>query len=157
MTDEINREELIAEANTFALDFPSNVKTLKLQNMVDEAKGIVSKPTSVVVDKLKKPLTFRQKIIAKKKAAFETRVVTITNKDAREADQVTTAHLSFENNFFGLGKNVPLDIPVQLEVSLIKIAKAAMMTLHKAEIKNGKATGNKVPVRVAKYAISYGE
>ncbi|MEE8599385.1 MAG: hypothetical protein V3S69_07780 [Dehalococcoidales bacterium] len=98
----------------------------------------------------------RRKIVAKARArAFKTHIVTLTNKDNRENDVMTTAHLGFENQYFGLSKNVPLDIPVELEQALIQIAAACTMTMHKDEIVDGKRTGNKVSVRVKKYAISY--
>ena len=52
---------------------------------------------------------------------------------------------------------VPLDIPVELEVCLIGVAKDTMMTIHKEETIGGKRTGNKVAVSVPKFAISYEE
>jgi hypothetical protein len=97
----------------------------------------------------------RRKIAAAKKVAMKTSIVTLTNKDNRENDIMTTAFLSFENQYFGLAKNVPLDIPVQLEDSLIDIAEKCTMTLHKDEIIGGRRTGNKVPMTVKKYAVSY--
>ena len=96
-------------------------------------------------------------MLLQKKRAFKTTVITLTNKDNRENDVVTTAYLSFENQYFGLSKIVPLDIPVELEAALIAIAERSMITLHKDEIIDGKRTGNKTPVRVKKYAISYGK
>jgi hypothetical protein len=151
---ESSREELVNQANELGLEFAPNVGNTKLSALIDNALN-ASSPRIQAQPKPVKVLTKRQKIMALKAAAFKTRIVTITNKDARESDVVTTAHLSFENSYFGLAKNVPLDMPVELEVSLIKIAKKAQMTLHKSEIKNGKPTGNKVPVRVDKYAVSY--
>jgi hypothetical protein len=84
------------------------------------------------------------------------KVVTLTNKDARENDVVTTAYLSVQNQYFAVARNVPLDIPVELEICLIKLAENAMITLHRDEIdSNGRRTGNKVTARVKKYAVSY--
>jgi len=163
MSDE--RSQLIEQATELGLDFPSNVKTVKLQNMVDEAMGVTKTPEvdgpaelegSSQLTKVK-TLSKRQKIAERKKAAFATRVVTITNKDPRESHETNTAHLSFENSYFSLAKNVPLDMPVELEVALIKIAAATEMPLHKKEYIDGKATGNMVTTLVKKYAISYGE
>ena len=100
----------------------------------------------------------KRTMIAKaKKAAAKTMVVTLTNKDNRENDIMTTAFLSYENQYFGMAKNVPLDIPVELEVALIDIAEKCTMTLHKDEIIDGKRTGNKTNVTVKKYAISYSQ
>jgi len=102
--------------------------------------------------------TGRRKMIADaRERAFKTRVVTITNKDSRENEFMTTAYLSFENQHFGLSKLVPLDVAVELEEALIKVAKSTVMTLHKDEIIGGKRTGNKVATTVKKFAISYGE
>ena len=97
----------------------------------------------------------RQRIAAAKARAFKQRIVTITNKDPRENEITTTAYVSFENQYFGLSKIVPLDIPVELEQALINILAATTMTLHRDEIVNGQRTGNKVPITVKKYAISY--
>ena len=156
------REELVAEANELGLEFQANIPTKKLQTKIDEANGVVevsepveaSKPAPTAAPKV---LTKRQRIRERKLAAFKTRVVTLTNKDPRDSAVANTAHLSFENSHFGLAKNIPLDIPVELEVALIKVAAAALMPLHKHEYVDGKATGNMVTTRVKKYAISYGE
>ena len=176
------RTALLKEANELALEFPSNIPTPKLSALIAEAKGnpppvdetapsgpalkpgadlnvddddeeksVTEKPV------LSKYATKRAKITAAKKKAFKTQVVTLTNKDNRENDIMTTAYLSFENQHFGLSKVVPLDVPVELEAALITIAETAMMTLHKDEIVAGRRTGNKVPVRVKKFAISYGK
>ena len=178
------REDLLTEANNLGLEFQPNIPSKKLAAKIAEAKGeppaveetappspAAEAPTEPEADeapteskdvtKKDRPLTEyelkRKKIAAAKKRAMKTRVVTITNKDNRENDIMTTVYLSFENQYFSLSKIVPLDIPVQLENSLIKIAEKTMMTLHKDEIKDGKRTGNKQPVRVKKFAVSYGQ
>jgi hypothetical protein len=86
---------------------------------------------------------------------MKTSIVTITNKDNRENDVMTSVYLSFENQYFGLSKQVPLDLPVELENSLIKIAEGVRITLHKDEVRDGRRTGNKIPTSVKKFAISY--
>lgn len=174
------RTDLLEVANELGLDFQSNIPTEKLKAIVAEAKGeppvveenvpagpALKAGASQATDddeevaspkpKVSKYVAKRAKIAASKKKAFATQVVTLTNKDNRENDIMTTAYLSFENQHFGLSKVVPLDIPVQLEAALINIAETAMMTLHKDEIVGGRRTGNKVPVRVKKFAISYGK
>lgn len=153
------RAALLEEANELGLEFASNVSSTKLQSMVDEAKGVINVATgdNEIPEVPAKKLTKRQKIGKAREAAFKTRVVTVTNKDSRDSAETNTAHLSFENNYFGIAKNVPLDIPVELEAALIKIAAAAVMPLHKKEYVDGKPTGNMVTVMVKKYAISYGE
>jgi len=130
----------------------------------DEAEAVVKTMTptqaknveKVPKKKLNKFQLKRKKIAEAKKRAFKTQVVTITNKDNRENDMMTTVYASFENQFFGLSKIVPLDIPVELENALIAILENTTMTLHKDEIIDGKRSGNKRPFRVKKFAISYG-
>ena len=102
-----------------------------------------------------KRMLMRRKIAEARKKAFKTHIVTLTNKDSRENDVMTTVNLSFENQYFGLSKIIPLDVPVELEKALIDIAESTRITLHKDEIVSGKRTGNKVPVSVKKFAISY--
>lgn len=175
-----NREDMIAEATDLGLDFKGNISNIKLASLINEYKGLpapideVPPPSPAakpdVVPEPEEDLRTagqkaaasvyakkRAKIAAAKKAAFKTQVVTLTNKDNRDNDVTTTAFLSFENLYFGLAKNVPLDIPVELEAALIGIAEICMITLHRDEIVNGRRTGNKVPMRVKKYAISYGK
>ena len=167
------RTDLIEKAKDLNLDFAGNISTAKLTIMVNEASGPAVKAEekeedeteSAVVAKTKpeagnvKVISAdlkRRQFIAKRKAiAMKTRVVTITNKDNRENDVTTTAPLSFENQHFGIAKNVPLDMPVELEQALIDIAESTCITHHKDEIVNGKRTGNKVPVQVKKYVVSY--
>lgn len=163
------RTALLEVANDLGLEFHSNIPTEKLKAIVAEAKGepapveeaVPASPAIKELDsegpkpKLSKYAAKRRKVAAAKKAAMKTRIVTITNKDNRENDIMTTAYFSFENQHFGLSKVVPLDIPIELEVSLIQIAASTVMTLHKDEVVDGKRTGNKVPMRVKKFAISY--
>lgn len=176
------RDELVAEATDLGLEFKGNISNAKLEEMIVEATTLkpvdetpppspAVKPEEqeaaedeVVFESAKeraaaiasrKHAAKRKKISEAKKRAFEKHIVTITNKDPRENDVMTTAYLAFENQYFGLARLVPLDMPVELEAALIKIAAGCTMTLHKDEIVNGRRTGNKVPTRVKKYAISY--
>ena len=179
------REDLLNEANNLGLQFQPNIPSKKLVALIAEAKGeppaveedappspAAKAPTkeeeaeeasnkSKDVGKPGRQLTEyelkRQRISVAKAKAFKTKIVTITNKDNRENDIMTTVYLSFENQYFSLSKIVPLDIPVQLETALIKIAENTTMTLHKDEIKAGRRTGNKLPLTVKKFAISYSQ
>lgn len=173
MTPKAYRKALIAEANELGLEFPSNVKTTKLQQMVDTAQGKAvgvsapepdnrldyePGPSPAVKENAPalNPMTARRRQIAERKAeAMKTKIVTITNLDVRDAEFTTTAYLGFENDHFGLARNVPLDRPVELEVSLIEIAETLMMTIHRDEIIEGKRTGNKVTSQTRRYAVSY--
>lgn len=160
---DIDRKELIDQANELGLEFAKNISTVKLQELVQESQGPEEKQeeqTNNIDVSAEKPvltsLQKRRKFIAERKAkALKTSVVTITNKDNRDNDYTTTAHLSFENQYFGVAKNVPLDEPVELEQALIDIAESTMITHHKDEIVNGKRTGNKVATAVKKYVVSY--
>ena len=174
------REEMIAEATDFGLEFKGNISNLKLAAMLAEFKGepepLNEKPaagpaikeeaeeeedttlSAVELVRKRQNASFARKrkmISDAKQKAFKTQVVTLTNKDARENDVVTTAYLSCQNQYFAMARNVPLDIPVELESCLIRLAETAMITLHRDEIINGRRTGNKVATRVKKYAISY--
>jgi len=167
----MDRQDMIAEATDFGLQFPGNISNKKLASLLAEHKGDPipveeSAPPSPAAKVEAEPVIAddivtqrfkikRMRIAKAKKAAMKTSVVTITNKDNRENDVMTTAFLSFENQHFGVSKNVPLDIPVELEHALIHIARSCTMTLHKDEIVGGRRTGNKVPVVVKKYAVSY--
>jgi hypothetical protein len=181
MTD---RTELINEAAELGLPHQKNVKTSKLAEMLAEYKGepipvkeVVPAGPAIKLEKEestneetveqvvqgKQSLAQiragirRKKVADARKKAFKTTVVTITNKDNRENDFMTAVYLSFENQHFGRSKQVPLDVPVEVENALISIAEKATMTLHKAEIINGRHTGNKIPVTVKKFAVSYGK
>ena len=179
-----NRNELIEQANALGLEFQGNISNVKLQEMVDTALADLPEAEPEPVKETPPPspamkanveeeeeeeevattttrtmsaqVRKRMRIKAAKDKAMKRRVVTITNKDNRENDVVVNAYLSFENQYFGISKLVPLDVPVELEDALIKIAEKCTMTLHKAEIVNGKPTGNRIAVTVKKYAVSYG-
>ena len=159
------RQALLDKANDLGLEFKGNISSKKLQEMIDEAAGpaiaakyLEGEPEVVQVARAEKQsakMTHRQFVKKRKDEAMKTRVVTITNKDPRDNEHTTTAHLSFENQHFGVAKIVPLDIAVELEQALIDIAESTRITQHRDEIVNGKRTGNKVPVSVKKYVISY--
>lgn len=165
----VNRQQLLDEATELGLDFPPNVKTYKLQVMIAEAKGEpvpiqetaprspavkddVTENTSAPKSKV---ILKRERIAKLRKAAFATQIVTITNKDNRENEHMTTVRVSFENQYFGLSKIIPLDIRVEIEKALLDIITSTTMTLHKDEIAGGKRTGNKIATTVPKFAISY--
>lgn len=170
-----DRTELLLKAEELGLNFPKNIPTLKLEELIIESLESEVNPSevdeeSLVDDFVEEPseevekvsnklpeLELRRNIIRNaRERAYATQIVTITNRDNRENDFMTTAYLSFENQHFGLSKLVPLDIPVELEQGLIDVAESTMITLHKDEIVAGKRTGNKVPVQVKKFAVSYG-
>lgn len=175
------RKELLDKADEIGLEYPKNIATDKLETLILEqeealetASPAVQKPpqsamatpavqpaqyiaANPMTEQRKKQQALRKRIVKAKQKALKTKVVTLTNQDQRENDVMTTAHLSFENQYFAVSKIVPLNVPVELEQALIDIAKSARITMHKDEIINGKRTGNKTSVSVAKFAISYGE
>jgi hypothetical protein len=151
--DELTEEEM---------KFENDEKIAKEQAAKEEAAAIaelqesMKKTENSNSDRMpSKRMLMRRKIAESRKKAFKTHIVTLTNKDSRENDIMTTVHLSFENQHFGLSKIVPLDVPVEIEKALIDIAESTRITLHKDEIVSGKRTGNKIPVSVKKFAISY--
>lgn len=176
------REDMIAEATDLGIEFKGNISNVKLAAKLAEFKGEPeplqeSAPSGpavkeeapleeqedtmsaveIVRKRQREVFARKRKMIADAKAkAMKTKVVTLTNKDARENDVVTTAYLSVQNQYFAVARNVPLDMPVELEVCLINLAENAMITMHRDEIdSNGRRTGNKVTARVKKYAVSY--
>jgi hypothetical protein len=176
----MNREEMIAEALDLEIKHKGNISNIGLAKLIAEARGEpepefdapsgpATKPEppeeddddDVETDTPKQSSASavyarkRLKIAAAKKAALATTVVTITSKDPRENEVTTTAFLSVENQYFSIGRSVPLDIPVQLEKCLIATAKTCKIPMHKDEVVSGRRTGNKVTIMVNKYAISY--
>ena len=155
------RQELLDQANDLSLEFHSNIPTDKLKVLIenelnkDPAKQEKSVDEKQVNPNLRPRLNKRQRIVKAKQRALKMQVVTITNKDNRENDMMTTVSLSFENEFFGISRSVPLDVAVEIETALVEIAEGTMMTLHKDEIVNGRRTGNKTAVSVKKFAVSY--
>jgi len=155
------RQELLDQANDLDLEFHSNIPTDKLKALIadtlnaEPAKQEKPPEQAPVNPNLRPRLTQRQRIVKAKQRALKMQVVTITNKDNRENDVMTTVSLSFENEFFGISRTVPLDIPVEIETALVEVAENTMMTLHKDEILNGKRTGNKTAVATKKFAVSY--
>ena len=155
------RQELLDQANDLSLEFHSNIPTDKLKVLIEnelnkdpviQEKPVDEKPVN---PNLRPRLNKRQRIVKAKQRALKMQIVTITNKDNRENDMMTTASLSFENEFFGISRSVPLDVAVEIETALVEIAEGTMMTLHKDEIINGRRTGNKTAVSVKKFAVSY--
>jgi hypothetical protein len=170
------RDELLAKAEELGLTFAKNIPTLKLEELVISAMEASTALPEVDENELEdnSPQEFeavspmksrrlseleerKRAIEAGRKRAYATRVVTLTNRDNRENDFMTTAYLSFENQYFSISKLVPLDVPVELEQGLIDVAEGSVITLHKDEIIDGKRTGNKVPTSVKKFAISYND
>lgn len=87
--------------------------------------------------------------------AFKTRKVIITYNDKKDSNDVSTAYLTCENEFFSIAKFVPLDMLVELEQCLIDTAKDVRIIAYKPEFINGKMTKNKIPHEINKYTISY--
>lgn len=175
------RQTLIAKAQELGVDFPKTAKNTAIAALIAEAESEIVRPEAdesapiieeAVVEEaptVKKVTTkksgptqsqeaipgSRGFIAAAKKRAMATSIVTINNKDPRENNVATSVFLSMENQHFSIAKQVPLDTPVELEQCLINTAKGVTMTLHKDEIVNGQRTGNRTPVTVKKYTISY--
>lgn len=178
MSNTMNREEMIAEAIDFGIEFKGNISNVNLAALLAEYKGepvpVQEAAPKSPPEKKEESMTDeetlqarrqreaqekfakrRQQIQDAKKKAMAKRIVTLTNKDPRENEVVTTAYLAMENQHFGIARLVPLDVPVELEECLIRIATMTPMTQHRDEIIKGRRTGNKVTVTVKKYAVSY--
>ena len=180
-----DRKAMIDEANELGLEFKGNISNKALAALLAEEKGEPipldePAPPSPAMKKEKSDQTDveddivegaakiarrraqekiakrRAHVAARREKAMATEIVTITNRDSREATKATTAYLSVQNQYFAVAKAVPLDMPVELEHCLIRAAETCMMTQHVDEVVGGKSTGNKIPTRVPKYTISYG-
>lgn len=138
-----------------AEDSVKSIDDVEDTTIVDQEDSTPKKPLQGPVGTLSKEAAKRKRISDAKAAAFKKRIVTISSNDKRDSEYVTTAYLSMENQYFGIARIVPLDIPVELEQCLIDVAKMTEITLHKDEVVDGKRTNNKVPTRVRKYNISY--
>lgn len=143
-------------------DLVQEIEDEPVEEQIEEVANVdKGKPMGVPYDTagtkrvLSKEQKLRQVVNEARKAAMTKRVVRITSNDKRDNDVQTTAYLGFENQYFGISRLVPLDIPVELEQCLIDIAKDTKIILHKDEIVGGKRTGNKVPVLTNKFNISY--
>jgi hypothetical protein len=171
-------EELQADATGLGIKFHPNTGEAKLKEKIeafyesqsagdlvemieDESEGgeedeeKIDTPVVTKRKKLTKEQKFRKIVSDAKVKAMKKRVVTVSSNDKRDNDVTTVAYLGFENQYFGISKLVPLDIPIELEACLIEIAKTTMITLHKDEIIEGKRTGNKTPVAVRKLSVSF--
>ena len=97
-------------------------------------------------------------LVAKAKAAaVKNRVVTITSNDKRDSNVETTVIATCENQYFGLTKILPLNVPIEVEQCLIDTIKEIKIPLHVPETINGRQTGNSVLSETNKYNISYEE
>jgi hypothetical protein len=163
-------EELKAEADVLGVVYSDRIGAAKLAEKIEayytsQSAGDFVKVKEEVKDEKETPQKKhsnaeqieRDMIQTSKKAAMETKIVTISSNDKRDNDVTTSVYLSMENQHFSVAKYVPLDIPVELEVCLIEVAKSTFITLHTDEIIDGKRTGNKTPKSVHKFTISYEE
>lgn len=162
-------EELKLEADTLGVKYVKNIGAEKLAQKIEDyfesqAADDLPKVKEDIVDELTAPKKGIEKVLsetpeqkfkrdskARQTKRLEKRIVTITSNDKRENHVTTTAYLSCGT----VSKIVPLDMPIELEEALIIIAKTTPITLHVAEVENGKPTGNMVPKSVKKYNVSY--
>ena len=162
-------EELREEATELGLTYSQNIGAAKLSVKIDEyyekqsAGDIVEDIVEEIEVEVKKPATkaksasetaeqkFRRESKERQVAALKTKIVTITNTDKRESHVETMAYLSCGV----VSKRVPLDIPIELEIALIEVARTSTVSTHVDEVVKGVRTGNKVPKTVRKYVVSY--
>jgi len=167
--EEKTYEELKSEALNLGIQFKGNVGKERLAQMIedfynnDSAQDAVQEspeetteevtPVTQPVSKESKEQKFRRLAMETKLKAMKRRVVTITSNDTRENSLVTVEYLGFENQYFGISRLVPLNIPVELEECLIEVAKKTELLIHMDEVVNGKRTGNKKPVMMKKFNV----
>lgn len=172
---------MIDEANDLGIEFPGNISNKKLASLlanfgeddplaetpppspavksessVDDEDDVIESARDIAMKRRENAHQKRRRQIAEaKKKAMKTSIVTLTNKDSRENENVTSAYLSVQNLHFARSRYVPLDVPIELEHCLIRCAESCMVTIHRDEMKNGRPTGNKITRRVPKYAVSH--
>jgi len=162
-------EELKQEADTLGVKYVKNIGAEKLAQKIEDhfesqAADDLPKVKEEIVDELTAPKTGIEKVLSetpeqkfrreskdRQSKRLEKRIVTLTSNDKRDNHVTTTAYLSCGT----VSKIVPLDMPVELEEALIIIANTTFITLHVAEVIDGKPTGNMVPKSVRKYNVSY--
>ncbi len=153
-------QELKDEATELGLDFKGMKSKAEIQELIDGASQTADDFEEVEVAEEEvevesKPFNVRKIAGQLKKAAMAKKIVKIHNNDKRDSHVTTTCYLSCENQHFGLSKIVPLDVAVELEQCLIDVALETQIINHVDEIVEGKRTGNKVPMMIAKYSVSY--
>lgn len=166
-------DELRAEADVLGIEYPKTMGAAKLAQKIeehyrageladavqtiDEALEEVAEVSEMKNGGSKKPAgdPWKEHVAKRKAEALKKYVVTITSNDKRDNDVVTSEYISVENQFFAIGRIVPLDIPVELEHCLIEQAKATMIPMAVDEIVGGQRTGNKVTKMIKKFSVSY--
>lgn len=163
-------EELKAEADALGLTYMANIGAVKLAAKIEAHYESLSAGDSIKVKqedevnsepaKVKKESKddiIRRLVADAKKRALATKVVTIVNNDKRESEHLTADFFGFENQYFGKSYLVQFNVPTELPIGIIDVIKNTPMTLHKDEVVDGRRTGNRVPVQINKYNISYAE
>ena len=163
--EELDIEELKAEASGLGIQFAQNIGAEKLKAKIDahyesqETSGKELQEAVVAKEKSEeksaesgtKELDKRARIAAKKKAANVVRVVTIVDNDQRVNSQNSTAVVNCSNIHFDLGTvAIPLNTPVEVKQGHINALKDVTIPLHVRDQKTGLST-----VRpMATYSIS---
>ena len=179
----MEREDLEAEAKKLNIKFNPKLKSDKLADRIlytikynEEKEALETEKEQQIEEEIlttvplkasdnnnqniqnnTKEETLHEKIRKAKEKAFKLRKVSISLLDKRENDIKTTAYLDVENLYFNIARVIPLDTVIELEQCLIDVAKESTIVAHRSEIVDGKPTGNKIPVQVKKFSISYEE
>lgn len=162
--EELDIEELKAEAAGLGIQFAQNIGAEKLKAKIDayyesqETSGKELQEAVVAKEKSEeksaengKELDKRARIAARKKAANVVRIVTIVDNDQRVNNQNNTAVVNCSNVHFDLGTvAIPLNTPVEVKQGHINALKDVTIPLHVRDQKTGLST-----VRpMARYSIS---
>lgn len=157
-------EELKKEATELGVTFSPNIGESKLQEKIEafyEAKETSSvealveqvaeqeEPVVEVASKLDKK---QAKMLARKKAANEFRVVTIIDNDQRVNNNATTCTVNCSNEFFDLGTVIlPLNEKIEVRMGHIKVLQEVRIPLHQRDTKTGLSTVKMRP----RYTVSF--
>lgn len=163
-------EELKKEATELGVTFSPNIGEAKLQEKIDafyeskedsgpalevrvkESAAQETTETQETPDKTAGLDPKQAKMLARKKAANEFRIVTIIDNDQRVNNNATTCTVNCSNEFFDLGTVIlPLNEKIEVRMGHINVLKEVRIPLHQRDTKTGLSTVKMRP----RYTVSF--
>lgn len=164
--EELNIEELQAEAKELGIKFQANIGAEKLKAKIDDyygsqetsgkeiAKAVEANEKSEEKSAENGNLTRGERIAKAKAYASKTKVVTIIDNDQRVNNQTTTATVNCSNMHFDLGTIIlPLNTPVEVRQGHLDVLKEVRIPQHVKDNRTNLSTVRMIP----RYTISYEE
>jgi len=152
-------EEIREEADQLGLKYAGNIGAEKLQAKVDEEYARLENETNgptVTAEEVveedeaeekpaNKKMDARAIIREQEKANKKTKVVTVSMVDKRESSYATSVYYSTG----GVGMRIPLDIPCEVPIILIRLIEDAKSLIHT------EVDGNTVSKYQKKFVVEY--